>query len=85
MQVDPVDELRKSNEKIWARINSHDGRTDAWWDAQHKLNDKVESAQMVTNQRLTSIEKKIMFVAGFAAMFGAVVGSFFKYLIESIK
>lgn len=85
MPSDPIDDLRKSNEKIWGWINSHDGRIDAWWEAQHKLNDKVELSQMVTAQRLSAVEKKIMFISGFAAMFGAVVGSLFRFFIESIK
>lgn len=53
----------------------HDGRTNAWWDAQHTWNEKADHMHSTINARLSAIERKIMWVTGFAAALGAVAGN----------
>ena len=87
--IDTLDDL-----KAWA--HDHDGRNDAYWEAQHHWNDKLEvnckehevsCAQAMDKYtlmqgrkmdtmatRITSIEKKSMWVSGACAAIGSIVG-----------
>lgn len=53
----------------------HDGRINAWWEAQHDWNGKIEKWQHTIGARMSAIERKIMWVSGFAAAIGAVAGN----------
>ncbi len=60
--------------KVW--IADHDGRIDAYWEAQHIWNKKIEIEFKDFGLRISSCEKKIMYFAGAAAALGSVVGAF---------
>lgn len=51
--------------KLWAV--EHDARIDAWWREQFRKNDGVEC-------RMSSVERKVMWLAGAAAAIGAFLG-----------
>ena len=59
--------------KMW--IAEHDGRIDAWWDAQHRLNS--DNAGKFTNleRRITAVEKKVFLISGAASGAGALIGT----------
>ena len=59
--------------KTW--IAEHDGRIDAYWDAQFRLNSKMEDKLAEVNVRLNAVEKRIAWIAGGAAAVGALAGS----------
>ncbi len=53
----------------------HDGRTNAWWDAQRSWNGTCDTWQHAIGIRMSAIERKIMWIAGFAAAVGALAGN----------
>ena len=59
-RVDSMDDI-----KTW--IADHDGRIDAWWEAQHALNDELE-------ERITKNEKRLIWLMASAAAGGGVAG-----------
>ena len=59
--------------KTW--IADHDGRIDAYWDAQHALNSDNEERFKALDTRLTSMEKRVIGFSGAAAGIGALVGT----------
>ncbi len=67
-------EERVAKLERWAA--EHDGRINAWWEAQHQWNAKAEARMDTFSLRLLAIEKRMMWVAGFAAAVGAFVGNF---------
>lgn len=59
-------EKRVAKLELWA--SKHDGRIDAWWEAQHEWNGKIEP-------RVSAVEKRLIWFAGFSAAVGAYVGN----------
>lgn len=59
--------------KLWAV--SHDAKIYAWWDEQHRLNDSMRSANKMLEGRISTIEKRIMWVSGAFAGVGALIGT----------
>jgi len=59
--------------KEW--IAEHDGRTNAWWSAQHKLNEDNEEDMKAVLSRITSVERKVIWFTGLAAGLGALIGT----------
>ena len=66
-KVETIDDV-----KAW--IAEHDGRIDAWWYSQHKLNEKMEDRMDCYSRRLHIVEKRMMFWAGAAGAIGAFLG-----------
>jgi len=77
-KLDTIDDI-----KMW--IADHDGRIDAYWEAQFKLNDKTEGKFVTFGDntegkfaayglRLAAVERRVMWFAGVAAGIGSVVG-----------
>lgn len=59
--------------KAW--IAGHDGRINAWWEAQHNLN-AVEMASLKSlERRMSTLEKRVIWVTAFGAGVGAVIGT----------
>ena len=58
--------------KMW--IADHDGRIDQLWANQLELNRRQETQINVLAQRLTLLEKRIVFVSGGAAAMGSLGG-----------
>ena len=86
-RIDDLDDV-----KTW--IADHDGRIDAFWDAQHSWNDKQEvlyrDSQLRTEgrleevqRRMSAIERKVMLLAGAGSVAGALVGSLVPLLFKS--
>lgn len=68
--------------KINLWISEHDGRTNAWWDAQHSWNNKQEEKMEVVHGRITALERRVMFVSGIASGVGAVAGTLLSLFIK---
>lgn len=66
-------EKRMAARDSWAA--EHDGRIGAWWEAQHAWNGKAEKMHATFTLRLSALERKIMWIAGFSAAIGAVAGN----------
>ena len=66
-RVDTLDDV-----KVW--IADHDGYITAWWQQQREWNDRVDRKISSVNTRLTSVEKRIIYVAGAASAFGSGLG-----------
>jgi len=62
-------------------IYDHDGRIDAWWEAQHKWNGKAEKEMRSIADRLSSVEKRVASFAGIAATLGALLGSWLSRVV----
>ena len=59
--------------KHW--IYDHDGRIDAWWEAQHEWNAKKEILDASFEKRLSAVERRMAAVSAAAAAIGAVAGT----------
>ncbi len=68
--------------KLW--IAAHDARIDAYWEAQHRWNDKMELKLHALGLRLGAVEKRVMWIAGACAGAGAGVGSVLGVLLSKI-
>lgn len=64
----------ESLDDVKAWIYNRNGRDDAWWDAQHSWNIKVEKEMRSLGLRISTCEKKLMMIAGAASAFGGLVG-----------
>ena len=62
--------------KMW--IAEHDGRIEAWWDAQREHNRECDAQLLSLERRFTALEKRVVWFAGAAAGLGAVLGPFLK-------
>lgn len=60
----------------------HDGRINAWWEAQRAWNMKVDTKLHTLSVKLTALEKKIIFVSGAAAAIGSVLGALITGIIN---
>ena len=60
--------------RMW--IAEHDGRIEAWWEQQRDWNTKMEVRMDSLTQRISSMERRMMYFSGFAAAVGAMIGSF---------
>lgn len=69
-------------EDILAWIQDHDGRIDAWWEAQHRTNERMESRLDGLSRRMTAVEKKIMWITGAAAAIGSFAAPIVTKLFE---
>jgi hypothetical protein len=69
-------------EDVKAWIADHDGRIDAWWDAQHQQNRDNEHWKRKIQERLTALEKRVVWISGMAAGSGAGIGT---VIVEVIK
>ena len=70
------------NESIWKALREsaewraeHDGRINAWWEAQRVWNDKLEARMNTYSKRLSAVEKRMVFFAGGAAAVGSGLGA----------
>ena len=68
VKVDTLEDCR-----MW--IAEHHGRTEAWWVQQRALNVKTEASLEQLTLRISSIEKRMMWIAGFAAAVGSLLGN----------
>ena len=59
---------------LW--IAEHDGRIEAWWEAQRSLNERNEEWKHRTTQWMAAMEKRMMFFAGAASFVAAALGSY---------
>ena len=55
--------------KMW--IADHDGRNDAYWTAQHVWNSTKDKEISALGNRVSAIEKRVMWVAGIFSALGA--------------
>lgn len=58
---------------LWAA--EHDGRETALWESQHELNALTEKRAHAFAVRLGALERKVTWIAGFAAAVGGVIGT----------
>ncbi len=61
-------------EDVKAWIAEHDGRIDAYWKAQHRLNDRTEARFAAFGLRLEAVERRVLWISGAAATLGGVLG-----------
>lgn len=73
-RLESLDDVR-----LW--IADHDGRIDQLWSSQLKWNDKIDLSFLDVNRRLTSLEKRVIYMAGAAAGVGSVAGAVLPYLV----
>ncbi len=59
--------------KIWQWIAEHDGRINAYWEAQHKLNEQTEAKLNAYGTRLMALEKKVLLFAALGAIAGSIL------------
>lgn len=68
------DAIRKQLHDISLWQAEHDGRINAWWENQRNWNSRVEVKMCRASDRLSALEKKVMWFSGFAAAVGSVAG-----------
>ena len=73
--VEELDMMRKDVANCEARIlemlrwqAEHDGRINAWWEQQFKLNTDLMT-------RVSIVERRMIYASGFAAGVGALIGA----------
>ncbi len=59
--------------KLW--MVEHDARIDSYWERQFKANAEVLDRICSINARTTAIEKRLVWIAGFASALGGMGGS----------
>jgi len=59
--------------KTW--IAEHDGRINAYWEAQHDWNARQETAIRDLTSRLQAVEKRVIWLSAIAAGGGGVLGN----------
>ena len=77
-----IRELEQDVKDLTAWKNEHDGRIDAWWDAQHTWNEKMEDWVLSLQKAVTKFERRMAYTAGWASGAGAVVGSLLVVLFQ---
>ncbi len=75
-------ELEKREDGIYDRLAigetwraEHDGRINAYWEAQFKLNTETHHALESLRIRITAVEKRVMLIAGGASVAGGAMGA----------
>lgn len=58
--------------KTW--ITDHDARIDVYWENQHERNKNMDNLLTRLGDRMSSVEKKVMWFAGVASLLGAILG-----------
>jgi hypothetical protein len=66
--------------KSW--IAEHDGRINAWWEAQREWNTQNDASHVRIGsrlddlrQRIESLERRVVYAAGFATAIGVTIGT----------
>lgn len=77
----PINRKLETVEDVILWVAEHDGRIDAYWEAQHKLNDENADRFIDDESRLTSVEKRVVWFSGFAAAVGSVIGALITALL----
>jgi len=67
-KIETVDDIR-----LW--ITDHDARIDVWWHDQHEWNKSTEYKMHSLVERLTAVEKRVMWLSGAAAAVGSIIGA----------
>jgi hypothetical protein len=62
----------------------HDGRINAYWEQQFRLNAKLEAMMTSFDKRLTAVERRVFWVSGFAAGIGSLIGVAISHSMGSI-
>ncbi len=68
-------EKMESLEDVIAYCHHHEGQISAWWGEQHRLNEIQETRFLAVESRITAVEKRMVWVAGFAAGLGSIIGT----------
>jgi len=68
--------ILKNDEDIKAWIYEHDARIDAWWVEQRNLNTDITKELAAMGARLSTLERKVIFWSGGAAVVGSLIGAF---------
>lgn len=58
--------------RLW--IAEHDGRINAWWRTQKDWNARTDDRLADCARRITVVERRIIYFAGFSAGIGALLG-----------
>ena len=58
--------------RMW--IAEHDGRIEAWWVQQREWNNRMEERMETLTHRVSSVEKRMMWIAGAFAAIGSLAG-----------
>ncbi len=74
MPVESLDDVKRELQRQALWIAEHDGRINAYWEAQHKLNDSVANKLHTFRLRLDALEKRVLYMAGVASALGSLVG-----------
>lgn len=59
--------------KMW--IAAHDGRISAYWEAQFKLNQDIKDDISNLRTRVSSLERKVIYICAIASASGAGIGN----------
>lgn len=65
---------------LWAV--DHESYINVWWEAQHEWNPKQEKIMEILTQRVSSLERRVIFVAGGASALGSGLGLLLLKLIS---
>jgi len=71
----------ESLDDVKAWINHRDGRDDAWWEAQHEWNSRVEKDMRTLERRVSVVERKMAAVAAIASTLGGFLGALIAKLV----
>lgn len=74
MKINDLDDV-----KMW--IARHAGRSDAYWKEQHRWNDRQEQDIAHLEKRLSTLERKIMWLSGLAAAGGSSLGTMLFHIL----
>lgn len=77
-EITPATRLAKLEETVERHslyIAGHEGKINAYWEAQHTWNAGVDKNFTDIFKRLTALEKRIAWVAGLSAGIGAALGA----------
>lgn len=81
MPVESLDDVKSELQRQALWMAEHDGRINAYWEAQHKLNDVVAKKFHTFGLRLDALERRVLYMAGGASALGAVAGVLIARLI----
>jgi len=55
---------------------AHEARTEAFWEAQHRHNAEINERMRLAEDRITTLEKRVMVVSFVASLLGSGAGAF---------
>jgi hypothetical protein len=70
ISVDAAEITNLESARMWAL--EHDTIIQGWWEAQHEWNARIDNKLKIIANRMTSVERRNIFLAGMASALGII-------------